>query len=156
MYSVLNHTILLFIYVSMGAVGARCCPALLLAFLLICYLLFCSCSEQSRLKSPIPIQNMPLCSDIQFFSDGGPLLGTLVATTPSSKCFSHYFRPTSIPIDSSAGNSKWYVCDGFCFSRIAISFWYKLHICMLMLREYEITTFYLPIYIQYELQLFTK
>jgi hypothetical protein len=106
-----------------------------------------------------------------FFADGGPLLGTLVATTPSSKCFSRCSYPwymvissscwslpeldtdlqpyfaTSIPIDSSAGNSEWYVCDEFAsVSRIATSFWYKLDICML--REYEVTTIYLPIYIQ--------
>jgi hypothetical protein len=84
----------LFVYVSMGAVGTRCCPALLLTFLLICYLLLCSCSEQSRLKSLIPVQNMLLCFGIQFFfAYGGPLLGTLVATTLLSKCFSRYFRP---------------------------------------------------------------
>jgi hypothetical protein len=102
MYSVLNHIVLYFVCVSMGAVGARCCPTLLLAFLLICYLLLCSCSEQSRLKSPILVQNMPLCSGIQFFfADGGLLLGTLVATTPSSKCFSRYYRPWYMVISSS-------------------------------------------------------
>jgi hypothetical protein len=84
----------LFVCVFMGAVGARCCPVLLLAFLLICYLLLCSCNELSRLKSPIPVQNMPLCSGIQFFfADGGPLLGTLVATTLSSKMFLPLLTP---------------------------------------------------------------
>jgi hypothetical protein len=168
----------------MVVVGTRCYPACFGLFLLTCYLLLCSCNEQSRLKSPITVQNMPLCSKPPrcgrwplvlrqpvFFANGGPLLGTLVATTPLSKCFSRcsclwymvissscwslpeldtdlqpYFA-TSIPIDSSAGNSKWYVCDGFAsVSRIATSFWYKLDICML--REYEVTTIYLPIYIQ--------